>query len=910
MALDDIQKLNDEINKLRAELGKRPLKPFDKDDLERAKSLLSGLRAEVREMGNDLDYVANSFKDSVNELSKQNVYLSDARKALNGIANISQKVIDYRRGESSLSEKQLKDLKNQARIRSEELERIKKIGILGGKNQAKNKKEINESLAAYDLFEKAIDKTITAQKEVNKEIGLVGTGIEGISKGLSKMGFGDFSQPLTEAIQKTKDARLQIKLNGDLAKENSKKLQDSEAEFQNLQSTGYRKLKGADRERFKELNRERKEQQLIVNNMAAQNAELSTQTSKYKNIVKALTDQLTKANLIDFAIQQMVDALIKADTQTGQLAKAFGTSYSEAASMRNELNTVANLSGDINITTGALQESLIAVNKEFGTATMFSGELLTDFTNMTKVMGYTDEAAAKLSKITVATGTDLSDNTAQILGTAAAFNVTNGLALNEKEIVEDVAKASAAVTVSLGMQTKAISGAVLEAKKLGLELSQVEGIAKSLLNFESSISSELEAELITGRALNLEQARYYALTNDVEGVAREIAKQNITAAEYTGMNSIAAEALAESLGLSREELAQSLMNQEALNKAGMVGKTTQEAYAALKKDGLSDDQIAEKLGNDILARQMKSQSIQDRFNASVEKLQEIFVSLAEPILQIVSPFMDLVSTVLPAINLLLLPFTESLKLIGNYSKEILSIFTVYKGVQLGINIAKGAEYALDLRKSAVAKGELGFKQMSKFVENETLAIKITAYTLTLRDMVAEKAKAGWKLLQIGYETTLNGIKRIGALISKGELLQSIGKAAMGAIASLSSIPVIGWALGLAAAGTAVALGYKFMKGDDIMSPGNKTSGYGERTLLGPEGAIQLNNKDTVIAGTNLFDGTAQATSPSVSINMAPLVNEMQAVKAVLVQILNKDSNVYMDGAKVGKGVAMASSKIG
>ena len=491
MALDDIQKLNDEINQLRAELGKRPLKPFDKDDLERAKSLLSGLRAEVREMGNDLDYVANSFKDSVNELSKQNVYLSDARKALNGIANISQKVIDYRRGESSLSEKQLKDLKNQARIRSEELERIKKIGILGGKNQAKNKKEINESLAAYDLFEKAIDKTITAQKEVNKEIGLVGTGIEGISKGLSKMGFGDFSQPLTEAIQKTKDARLQIKLNGDLAKENSKKLQDSEAEFQNLQSTGYRKLKGADRERFKELNRERKEQQLIVNNMAAQNAELSTQTSKYKNIVKALTDQLTKANLIDFAIQQMVDALIKADTQTGQLAKAFGTSYSEAASMRNELNTVANLSGDINITTGALQESLIAVNKEFGTATMFSGELLKDFTNMTKVMGYTDEAAAKLSKITVATGTDLSNNTAQILGTAAAFNVTNGLALNEKEIVEGVAKASAATTVSLGMQPGKIAAAVVQAKALGLELEQVEGIAESLLNFESSISNEL-----------------------------------------------------------------------------------------------------------------------------------------------------------------------------------------------------------------------------------------------------------------------------------------------------------------------------------------------------------------------------------------------------------------------------------
>jgi hypothetical protein len=101
-----------------------------------------------------------------------------------------------------------------------------------------------------------------------------------------------------------------------------------------------------------------------------------------------------------------------------------------------------------------------------------------------------------------------------------------------------------------------------------------------------------------------------------------------------------------------------------------------------------------------------------------------------------------------------------------------------------------------------------------------------------------------------------------------------------------------------------------MKGNDVMSPGNKTSGYGERTLFGPEGAIQLNNKDTVIAGTNLFGNTTQSPSPSISVDIAPLVNEMQAVKAVLVQILNKDSNVYMDGAKVGKGINQAKTKIG
>ena len=113
-------------------------------------------------------------------------------------------------------------------------------------------------------------------------------------------------------------------------------------------------------------------------------------------------------------------------------------------------------------------------------------------------------------------------------------------------------------------------------------------------------------------------------------------------------------------------------------------------------------------------------------------------------------------------------------------------------------------------------------------------------------MIVEKSKAAWKGIQIAYETTLNGVKRIGSIISKGELLVNIGKAAMGAISSLSAVPFVGWALGLAAAGTAIALGYKFLKGDDVMS-----QGYGKRTLLAGKDAIALNDEDTVIAGTDL-----------------------------------------------------------
>jgi hypothetical protein len=65
-----------------------------------------------------------------------------------------------------------------------------------------------------------------------------------------------------------------------------------------------------------------------------------------------------------------------------------------------------------------------------------------------------------------------------------------------------------------------------------MELSKVEAIAGSILQFESSIENELSAELLIGKELNLERARFAALNNDVVTVATEIAAQAGTAAEF------------------------------------------------------------------------------------------------------------------------------------------------------------------------------------------------------------------------------------------------------------------------------------------------------------------------------------------------------------------------------------------
>ena len=88
-----------------------------------------------------------------------------------------------------------------------------------------------------------------------------------------------------------------------------------------------------------------------------------------------------------------------------------------------------------------------------------------------------------------------------------------------KKIQEGIGKISNANALSAKNNTKELTNQVFQAKLLGLEQSKVNDIAGGLLDFESSIQSEMEAELLTGKQLNLEKARTAALNNDMATVA-------------------------------------------------------------------------------------------------------------------------------------------------------------------------------------------------------------------------------------------------------------------------------------------------------------------------------------------------------------------------------------------------------
>jgi hypothetical protein len=349
--------------------------------------------------------------------------------------------------------------------------------------------------------------------------------------------------------------------------------------------------------------------------------------TQFQSLRKAisLTGQTFKETLLDPAavFTFVIKAIQSASSKITDLQKAFGLTKSDATSISKELENQAILSNDVFITSKKLNQSFRDLSANLGFAADISGQTLETFTNLTQRLGFTNDEATRLtylSKLQSKNTEDVLQNTSK---NVVALNKQRGTSINIKDVFRDISTASAATTVSLGGSVDKLADASTKARQLGLSLGQVDQIAGSLLDFQSSIENELSAELMTGKQLNLEQARYYALTNQTAELTEEIRNNQEVIEAFASNNRLAQEATAKAIGMSREELSKMVLQQQ---------------FAAL-----GADKFREKFG-EANYKQMQALSIGDKFKATLEKIQEIIGRIGYALEPIMSGFASLASS--------------------------------------------------------------------------------------------------------------------------------------------------------------------------------------------------------------------------------------------------------------------------
>ena len=237
---------------------------------------------------------------------------------------------------------------------------------------------------------------------------------------------------------------------------------------------------------------------------------------------------------------------------------------------------------------GASLEDVVAatneLSSEFGLSLDEAVDLSAQIIDTARAVGLSNEETAKLSGI-LQTTSGLSGEQAERL-TEGAYQLAAANRVNPSAVLKDMAASSEAFASFSEDGGDNLAKAAIQARALGLSLDTTAKIAEGLLDFESSITKEVEASVLIGRQLNFQKARELALNNDIEGAISNVVSQLGSEAEFNKLNSIQRKAIADSIGVSVADMAKMVANQDKSNM--LAGETAKSFGDIIGKEALSE----------------------------------------------------------------------------------------------------------------------------------------------------------------------------------------------------------------------------------------------------------------------------------------------------------------------------------
>jgi len=593
--LDLIKRIKEEILRLDKASAKAYQVTLDSlnatvASLDAYETLLSNIKDKVADLDKGFSGILEEIKAINAELEKGNKNTKDATKALKGLESIAQKLKYDQQGYNNLNLDQLKSeqsklkiLENQARNAAKRLAKEKGIVDLAHTNLSFRRdlsdeerailSAAKEDFTVYERTNKLLKERIEQEKKINSKLGVTGALLTGMGK-----------IPIVGPLLKTNEAL-------DDAKEKAK------AGGNQFQVMG------------------------------------TALGSMGKSLGTALMDPLVTVGLIIKAFQFLLELGFKLDKEVVGLQKAFYSSRVEAELLQERFQENVDTN---NVLVKGLNDSLLSRKNQTEAAIQLSNAMgavgrLTDQEiqsqiKLTKQMGLSVEEGQALYVLGRQNKMTSSEVVDEITKQVKANQKQTGVLLDTKKITQDVSKITGQLRLQYGNNVKQLASAVIQANKLGFSLERTKEIAKGLLNFEESIENELSAELLIGRDLNLEQARLLALNGKSAEAVALISQEMGGSAGFAAMNVIQQEALAKALGMSADELANSIMHQENLsNLKASDKKLLEDEVARLKERGeLEKAQQLERAaanGADIESA-INALSQQEQFQNNLNKIME------------------------------------------------------------------------------------------------------------------------------------------------------------------------------------------------------------------------------------------------------------------------------------------------
>lgn len=449
----------------------------------------------------------------------------------------------------------------------------------------------------------------------------------------------------------------------------------------------------------------------------------------------------------------------------------------------------------------------VALVKEFGNLNLISADTVQNVAGIADAFGVSVDTVAQVQRSFEQIG-NVSPQVASDISTAT-MALAEAAGVRPAKVMEDIATNAGVASKYFAGNPKALAKSAVEMAKIGLSLGKASTVAEGLLDIEKSLTAQFEASAMIGRQLNFDAARRLAIEGDIAGATKEVLNQVGSIAEFEQMNALQRNAIATATGLTVDELQRSMVLQEKT-----MNMTAEEA-ALVSKYG-SDLGNINNLTSEEVANRAKSVQATEQLTTSLDKIKSTIMPAIVSLAQALTPVFQLLSFLVESI---VAPF-KILSALFSWDGDIIKGMSTWQQIIGSILIAYGTLYTIN-------KGIAAYTALTAANAARSLTFAQRRLLIERRNAIYAAIQGGWKAITMGG----------------------------------------GWAgLALLAAATAVIGGIvaAVSRQDDmIMSPISGPAGY-SRVLSGPEGAYALNDRDTIVAGTNL--GGRGGSAPEIDYN--------------------------------------------
>ena len=398
---------------------------------------------------------------------------------------------------------------------------------------------------------------------------------------------------------------------------------------------------------------------------------------KYKDIDIAQQGIILAFTAFTAIIKKGFDNFLKFDAAAANVRQTLGFFPGEMDLFRSNIRTVTIDLMDMGATFEDVAKTVNDISGQINGIVAQDKELLTTITALSKNFGITASTSAKFLKTMAGVSGQSVKSQTSMLGFSKELAKASGVPIDQ--LMQDVAEAGDNARIYAGRTAVELVKAAAGARMLGTNLESAARTADQLLNFESSINSELRASAILGRNINLDRARQLAFNKDTLGLSKEILR--ITKGiKFNELNPIQQKAYAEATGKTVAELQDMLQQEKNINQLRRSGTAEQRDLLNQYDELMRINQERAKSEGEIAEEQIRQRINQERMAQLQNKFNQLISELSGPVMDILEPMLDIAIKALPAIVKGIVPITGMffglIKTVGFLSESFAKVGTM------------------------------------------------------------------------------------------------------------------------------------------------------------------------------------------------------------------------------------------